>query len=205
MADQDHPHGDHDHGHEHDRGVGAMLRYLRHAPGMWKSEVNTAVVARIAPKPGETVMDIGAGTGYFSFRLADAGATVIAADVDDRFLAYIAGRKKGLGLADDRLTTRKVPYDSSSLAEAEVDMVIIVNTYHHIEGRTAYFAQVKKGLKAEGELVVIDFFKKELPVGPPIEMKINEAKVQEELREAGFTTFEVNTELLENQYIIRAR
>jgi SAM-dependent methyltransferase len=52
--------------------------------------------------------------------------------------------------------------------------VLIVNTYHHIENREAYFAKVLKGLKPGGELVLIDFFKKELPVGPPVDHKIDE-------------------------------
>jgi uncharacterized protein Smg (DUF494 family) len=54
-------------------------------------------------------------------------------------------------------------------------------------------------------LVIIDFFKKELPVGPPVDHKIDQEMVKKELTEAGFTNFEINTDLLEYQYIIRAK
>jgi len=163
-----------------------------------------SVIAFLGDLEGKTVMDIGSGTGYFSFRMAEAGANVICADVDERFLNYIAERRAEKGLTEAQVETRKVPYDSSKLQEGEADLVIIVNTYHHIENREDYFAEVKRGLKPGGRLVVIDFRKEETPVGPPLEMKITEEKVMDELREAGFTDMQVNNDLLPYQYIITA-
>ena len=163
-----------------------------------------SVIAFLGDLEGKTVMDIGSGTGYFSFRMAEAGANVICADVDERFLNYIAERRAEKGLTEAQVETRKVPYDSSKLQENEADMVLIVNTYHHIENREDYFAEIKRGLKPGGRLVVIDFRKEETPVGPPVEMKITEEKVMDELREAGFTDMQVNNDLLPYQYIITA-
>ena len=84
-------------------------------------------------------------------------------------------------------------------------MVFIVNTYHHIENRGQYFSEVKKGLKKNGKLVVIDFLKKDTPVGPPVKMKLSEQEVVGELMNAGFTKFDVNIDLLPYQYIIIAK
>lgn len=154
---------------------------------------------------GLKILDIGAGSGYFSFRLLTAGATVIAGDVNDEFLAHIKNKKETDFNNNPNLELRKLPFDSPALQPQEVDKVLIVNTYHHIENRVAYFSQVLKGLKLGGELVVIDFFKKELPVGPPVDHKIGQKKVKKELTEAGFTNIEINTDLLEYQYIIRAK
>ena len=153
---------------------------------------------------GETIMDLGAGTGYFSFRLARAGARVIAADVDERFQEYIRTKKARLGVPDANLSLRKVPHDDPMLQNGEADRVITVNTYHHFEDRPAYFAKVRSGLKAGGSLIVIDFFKKDLPVGPPTRMKIPPGQVVEELREAGFSKIETNQTLLPYQYIVVA-
>jgi cyclopropane fatty-acyl-phospholipid synthase-like methyltransferase len=150
-------------------------------------------------------MEIGSGTGYFSFRLAQAGASVIAADVDERFQQYIKLKKDSLGISDEELVLRQVPYDTPNLQEAEVDMVLLVNTYHHIEDRSKYFAKVKQGLKERGQLIVIDFFKKELPVGPPMEMKMTTAQVIDELKEAGFEQFDTKEDLLAYQYMIMAQ
>ncbi|MBT5030757.1 MAG: class I SAM-dependent methyltransferase [Proteobacteria bacterium] len=160
-------------------------------------------IAALGELTGKTVMDIGSGTGYFSFRLLDAGANVICADVDERFLNFIKEKRDNLGLAD-RMELRHVPYDSANLGEAEVDMVLIVDTYHHIEYRENYFAAVRQGIKPGGKLVVIDFEKRELPVGPPVRMKLDAETIISELRAAGFENFEVDHELLPYQYMIFA-
>ncbi len=151
------------------------------------------------------IMDLGSGSGYFSFRLAKAGAQVIAADVNDEFQAYIREKitKNELDLLGIEL--RKLPYDSPSLQVGEVDKVLVVNTYHHIENRIDYFKEVLTGLKPGGELVVIDYFKKKIPVGPPSGHKIARNVVIKELNSAGFMDLDVNTDLLKYQYIIRAK
>ena len=151
---------------------------------------------------GKTIMDIGAGSGYFSVKLAKQGAQVIAADVDDEFQAFLKDRIEREELQN--LTTRKIPYDSPGLKDGEVDMVLIVNTYHHIEDRPEYFARVKTGIKENGKLVVIDFFDADIPVGPK-HHKISIDTVISELKKAGYTQFEVNVSLLPYQYIITAR
>ncbi len=163
-----------------------------------------SVIALLGDLQGKTVMDIGSGTGYFSFRLAKAGARVICADVDQRFLDYIAEGRSEQGMTEAEVETRKVPFDAPNLQEGEADLVLIVNTYHHIENRQDYFAEVKRGLKPGGRLVVIDFRKEETPVGPPVEMKIQEEQVMEELKGSGFSNMEVNNSLLPYQYIIIA-
>ena len=164
-----------------------------------------SVITFLGDLRDQVVMVFGCGTGYFSFRLAEAGAQVICADVDERFLNYIDERKAEKGLTEVQMETRKIPYDSPALAEGEVDIVLIVNTYHHIEDRINYFAAVRRGLKPEGRVVVVDFQKEKTPVGPPVEMKIKAEEVSKELRAGGFTDIAVNNSLLPYQYIVTAR
>lgn len=163
------------------------------------------VLAFLGDVQGKTVMDIGSGSGYFSFRLLEAGATLICADVDERFLTYIDERMAREGVPASRMETRLVPYDSSTLKPGEADIVLIVDTYHHIESRVAYFAEVRAGLKPGGKLVVVDFFKRDDPVGPGVAMKMSEDVVMAELREAGYTEFNLDVERLPYQYLIEAR
>ncbi len=152
---------------------------------------------------GQTIMDIGAGSGYFSVKLAERGAKVIAADVDDEFQEFLKERIEKNNLKN--IETRKIPYDSPNLKVEEVDMVFIANTYHHIENRPVYFAKVKEGTKPEGALVIIDFYKSEIPVGPPLDHKLSMDVVVNELKKAGYTSFDVNVDLLPYQYIIKAK
>jgi len=151
----------------------------------------------------QTIIDLGAGTGYFTFRLVKAGANVIAADVDDRFLNYIKQKSDTLNLTN-KIELRKVPYDSPKLRLNEVDKFLIVNTYHHIDNRTEYFEKVKSGLKENGQAIIIDFFKKKQEIGPPKRYCVSADEVVKELKEAGFTEFKVEKDLLEFQYIIKA-
>ncbi len=152
---------------------------------------------------GKTVIDIGAGSGYFAIKMAQQGASVIAADVNEEFLAIVQSKIKTQNLSN--VEVRKVPFDSPNLNDAEVDIALIVNTYHHIENRTEYFKKVKQGTKDEGRLVVIDFFKSDVPVGPPTKHKLSIDEVLYELKQAGYGSFSVEVDLLPYQYIITAR
>jgi cyclopropane fatty-acyl-phospholipid synthase-like methyltransferase len=160
------------------------------------------VLAYLGDIKGKKIMDIGAGSGYFSIKLAEKGAHVIAADVSDEFQTALKQRIEDNKL--ENIELRKIPYDSPDLADNEVDMVLIVNTYHHIENRVDYFKKVKKGIKPDGELVIIDYFKKELPVGPPVNHKIDLETVKSELEKAGYK-LDVNVDLLPYQFIVRAK
>lgn len=158
---------------------------------------------RLGALAGKTVADIGSGSGFLAFRMADRGARVLCIDIDERFLAYILGKRDALGL-EDRIEPRLSPPDRAALARSEVDLVVTVNTYHHIEDRVAYFRAVREALRPGGRLVVVDFLEGELPVGPPPPMKIAADRVARELREAGFQGIEVDRETLPYQFVLVA-
>ncbi len=164
-----------------------------------------AVLALLGDLEGKTVMDLGSGSGYFSFRLHAAGANVICGDVNDDFLEHIRERMAKAGIDGDAgMTLRKLPYDSPELEPAEADIVLTVNTYHHIEERVEYFDRLRAGLKTGGRLVVVDYFKHDLPVGPRASHKLAHGVVVEELRAAGFETVESDLKTLPYQYVVTA-
>ena len=206
----------HQHGHHHgnDSTAGSANAYMHQSsteqlvqrfegPERDAYQQPEKVLDLLGSIEGKTIMDIGAGSGYFSVKLAARGAHVIAADVSEELQAYLRER-----IAKDRLQDielRLIPYDSPALKDAEVDLVFLANTYHHIEDRTAYFRQVRQGTKPGGELVIVDFFKADLPVGPPVDHKVALDTVITELKEAGYTSFQVEVDRLPYQYIVRAR
>jgi ubiquinone/menaquinone biosynthesis C-methylase UbiE len=123
-------------------------------------------------KQGEIIADIGAGSGYFSVRLAHhVGATgrVYAVDVSPDMIRHLHARVRDLRLLN--VTPILAPPDDPLLPE-QVDRFLIVDVWHHIENQAAYLAVMKKQLKPNGQVVMIDFHKRELPVGPPLAMKI---------------------------------
>jgi cyclopropane fatty-acyl-phospholipid synthase-like methyltransferase len=205
-----HEHGAHHHqGHDHNHSNELMnKRSFEDLVANFEGEDRAAwqkpdeVIALLGDLRDKTVLDIGAGTGYFSFRLADKGAQVIAADVDERFQQYI--RDKKVKRNDSLVTTRLTRYDDPLLSPAEVDHAIIINTYHHIENREDYFGKVLAGLKPEGILLVVDYKKAETPHGPPMDHRMDHSIVVKELESAGFTDLQVEEDLLENQYVVKA-
>jgi 2-polyprenyl-3-methyl-5-hydroxy-6-metoxy-1,4-benzoquinol methylase len=162
------------------------------------------VIASLGPLGGKTVADIGAGTGYFAFPIATKAAKVTAIDIDKRFLDYIE-HKKQIQKIGANIETRLTAPDSSGLKTHEADLVLIVDTYHHIEERVAYLKKLKNCLRGGGVLVIIEFKKEKTPPGPPVELRLAPEQVESELKSAGFTIVSADRDMLPYQYIIKAQ
>ncbi len=173
-------------------------------PDRWSWQKPEDVIKLIRPLKNKRVMDLGCGTGYFTFKLVDSGATVIAADIDDRFLTYVDSVRNARGINKKQVQTRKLPADNPMLEKREVDIVLIVNTFHHLEDRVNYLRKVKSGLRQYGYVAIVDFYKKDLPIGPPTSMKLSADDVVRELKMAGFSQFKTDDKTLPYQYIVFA-
>jgi ubiquinone/menaquinone biosynthesis C-methylase UbiE len=139
------------------------------------------VVMALGLKPTDVVADIGAGTGYFARRFANHASKVYAVDIDKELLAIIQKN------APPNLTVVLAAPDDPRLPEQSVDLIFFCDVLHHIENRAAYYPKLVKALKPGGRVVVIDFYKKALPVGPPPSMKLSDKEVIAEFSSAGFT------------------
>jgi ubiquinone/menaquinone biosynthesis C-methylase UbiE len=153
------------------------------------------VVMALDIQPGEVIADIGAGTGYFARRLAHHAAKVYAVDIDARLLDIL---KKD---APENVVTVLAAPDDPKLAPGSVDIIFFCDVLHHIENRPAYYAKLKAALKPGGRIVNIDFFKKPLAMGPPLEMKLSEQQVEAEFGAAGFRKVK-QVDLLPYQYFL---
>lgn len=163
-----------------------------------------AVLALMGDLTNKTVADIGAGTGYFSFRIAPKAAKTLAIDIDERFLKYIANKHKTQYADSLRLETRLSQPNNPGLQPKEVDVVIVVNVYHHIDARTEYFRLVAQGLKAGGKLYIVDFKKGDYPMGPPDRLKIDVPQIRKELQAAGFARVQQASIDLPYQFVLVA-
>ncbi len=164
------------------------------------------VVDQLGDVEGKVVADLGAGTGYFSRRLAYKGAKVIAIDIDPKAIRWMEEQKARFPIElRDRLIIRLAAPDDPKLNEAEVDMVLLVNTYSYIQDRINYFAKLRKAIRSGGTVIIIDFKKKETPFGPVLEERIDHTEITKELKEAGYYISTVDESSLEYQYIIKAQ
>lgn len=150
-----HGHGTHHHGHANDRGIRGALRYLRWLPEMWSSDVNAAVVTEIDPRPGERVVDIGAGLGAGAVLAARAGAHTIAVEptpIMRRALAVrrVASRdRRNLEVVDG--AAERIP-----LGDRTVDAAWAVNTMHHWVDPELAAAEIARVVRPGGRVLLVD-------------------------------------------------
>ena len=151
---------------------------------------------------GKLVADLFAADGYMTFKLIEAGANVIAIDTDQKNLDAIDARKKEMVLGDDRLKTRLVEPGEAGITMAEADLALCMHRWTSITDKAAYFHAVRAGLKSPKIVGVVEFLKMETPVGPPVEQRVNEMQVMDEIEVGGFTDITGLTKKLPYQFII---
>ena len=142
------------------------------------------IIETLDIQEGQTVADVGAGTGYFAVRLARStdARTVYAVDIEPSMVDYTSNRAEEAGL--DNVVTVLAGSDRTNLPEP-VDLVLIVDTYHHLPDRVDYFTRLRADLRPSGRLAIIDF-RKDSPSGPPVEFRFTPEQITDELERAGF-------------------
>lgn len=142
------------------------------------------VIAALRLPPDAVVADIGAGTGYFTVRLAKAlpRGRVIAADIEPDMVRHIEQRARQLGLGN--VTAVLAAPDDPRLPEG-LDGVLVVNTYHHIGEREAYFRRLATRLSPAGTVAIIDH-RRDSPTGPPVAMRLPPETIVAEMKRAGY-------------------
>jgi len=134
--------------------------------------------------PDASVADIGAGTGYFAARLARAlpRGRVYGADVEPNMVSYLKDRAAKERLAN--LVPHLAAPEDPKLP-AKVDLVLVVDTYHHIARRADYFGRLRAALTPSGRVAIIDF-RPDSPSGPPAHMRMAPERVRSEMERAGY-------------------
>ena len=149
-------------------------------PGRAEWQKPDEVLKALALKPHEMIADIGTGAGYFARRFAPHVAKVYAVDINVELLQITARN------APPNVETVLAAPDDPKLPDASVDTAFFCDVVHHIGHRVEYYRRLARALRPGGRIVVIDFFKKPLPVGPPVHVKLTPEEVTAELKEAGF-------------------
>jgi predicted methyltransferase len=142
------------------------------------------VIQALALKPDATVADIGAGTGYFATRLANMvpKGRVYAVDSEPDMVKHLAERAAKDGLTN--LQPVLASADDPKLP-GPVDLVLLVNVFHHIENRDRWFRRLQESLGRGGRVAIIDF-NLESPEGPPKAARVPAKQVRAELEKAGY-------------------
>ena len=163
-------------------------------PGRDQWQKPYQVLALASDLSRSTVAEIGCGTGYFTLRTLPLVKKYIAVDISRRYLDHTRERV-------ERITERypalagKVEYrlaepDDPRLNREEADLILIVNTYHHLRNHVSYFKRLKSSLARGGKIIIIDYTNDENRVqGPPPSHGLySKAEILQVLRSAGYRT-----------------
>lgn len=157
-----------------------------------------AIVDALGLSGTETVADLGAGSGYFTFRFAEAlsEGRVRAIDIEPEMLRHIHHKATSTGVSNIDVVVAAP--DDPRLAGDE-DLVFICDVLHHVESREAWLARLFSETKTGARLAVVEFKEGDLPQGPPEAMKIPKASMIELVSRAGFVLADDRSELLPYQ------
>ena len=161
-----------------------------------EEEAPSRALAIISVAPGSTVADIGAGSGYFTERLArlvGAGSKVYANDIQQGMLDLLRRRLDREQLSNVTLVLGE-PADPK-LPPAAIDMALMVDVYHELSDPQTMLANIRKALKPSGRLVLIEYKGEDpsVPILPLHKMTVAQAKL--ELEHEGFKLTSVDSSL----------
>ena len=140
---------------------------------------------------GATVVDLGAGVGYFTWRLAravGADGRVIATDIQPEMLEMLAANMRNRGVGN--VTTVLAKDDDPGLPSGNVDLVLMVDVYHELSRPRLNLERIRTALSTGGRLVLVEYRDEpQIPIHPLHKMSV--AQVRAEVEPAGFELVEV--------------
>ena len=146
------------------------------------------------------ICDIGAGSGIFTLPAAKITKNkVFALEIDDEMLRVIGEKAKNEELANIELI--KVEDEKVAIEDNTVDFVLMVTVLHEIENKAVFLREVKRLLKNNGKVLVIEFHKRETPIGPPVPHRIEKEEVKNVMGDVGFLISE-EFDLGDNYYCL---
>jgi ubiquinone/menaquinone biosynthesis C-methylase UbiE len=153
----------------------------------------------IGLKLGDVFCDIGAGTGIFTIPAVNiARSAVYAVDTSESMLAIIGRKCSEQGV--DNVTRINPNGYSYPIADGECDIVFMCTVFHEIDDTAALLGEISRIMGPHGKLVIIEFYEKTTPMGPPVTSRIGETKLKRIARKNGFARTN-QTSLGENFYL----
>ncbi|OYU14230.1 MAG: SAM-dependent methyltransferase [Alphaproteobacteria bacterium PA4] len=136
-----------------------------------------SVIRQLGIKPGQTVADIGAGSGYYTMRVAPIvgpKGQVIAQDIVQRYLDDLKARTQKAGLTNVRFV--KGSTSDPRLPRASVDVALLIHMYHEIAQPYALLYNLRASLKPDARIAIVDLERAAEYHGMPKELLVCEVK-----------------------------
>jgi len=154
--------------------------------------------------PNKTFVDYGCGTGIISkYAASRPNSKVFALDIDPNMLSHVEDKIKALGLTN--ITHHLLDLGDGgkdlSYLPTDADTMLLVTVYHEIKDLALFFKHVKHMMKPNGSIGIIEFHKKDSPMGPPANHRLDPKLIINDFNSHQYTLRkEVN--LGENLYLL---
>lgn len=136
------------------------------------------------------VADLGAGSGYYTFRIAPKipEGKVFAVEIQDEAIQYLQNQSKELGF--ENVITVKGMESSPNLPENSIDLLIMVDVYHELEYPQEMLTEIRTSLKPDGKILLIEYRGEDPEVAIKPLHKMTVKQVEKELKANGFKLLE---------------
>ncbi len=171
-------------------------------PGREQDERTDLLVAALPVEEDDAVADIGAGTGYFSFRVAERvpNGVVYAVDIQQEMLDEIERRKRERGV--DNIETMLGRVDDPGLGEQSADLIFIVDSYHEFSHPREMGEAMYKALKPGGHLIVVEERAEVSSWSSGALHRMTEAQARKEITALGFRWLRTESFLPEQHFLV---
>lgn len=146
------------------------------------------ILSKLDLQPGQTVADIGAGTGYFSLPLAKAvgkDGKIFAVDVEPQMLALLQDKLSESGCSN--IECQAAEATETKLPAESCDLVFLANIWHELDDPAAMFGEASRLLKSTGKLAILDWRADlDSPPGPPQEHRVARKELEAALCNHGW-------------------
>jgi len=154
-------------------------------PERESEERPSLLIRALGLKPADVVADIGAGTGYFSFRIAPLvpQGTVIAVDIQPEMLGMIEDKQRANGIHNVKPLLGSI--EDPKLAAASVDLVLMVDVYHEFSHPREMMTAIARALKPGGRVALVEYRAEDSGVPILAAHKMSEAQAVKEMQAVG--------------------
>ena len=151
-----------------------------------EEENSDSAIARLPLQPNSVVADIGAGTGYYTFRIAKRipAGKVYAVDVQDEFIRQLNERKQQLKATNMQVV--KGSEQAPNLPDNSVDIAIMVDVYHELEYPQQMLQALRKALKPDGKILLLEYRAEDPTIAIKELHKLSVAQANKEMEANGF-------------------